>query len=143
MPYKYLTEDEEFPEGLDWEAQVEVILEPEEEHPETQVKLQNLSWESALYQDGQDFQDLVETGTSDLYHEMLDGHFPVGYLFSECRMDQDDRIEIKGELHPGIMTTQGENQVDTSQVIVSAILKVRIKDPRTHGAVREFLEGNS
>ena len=141
MPYKYLTEEEEFPDDLDWKAQVEVVTEPEEENPDAQVKLQNLSWESALYQDGEDFQDLVECDLSDVYHEMLDGHFPVGYRFSNCRMDEDGRVEIKGTLHPGMVTTGGDHQVDTSQVIVSAILKVKLEDPRTRGAVREFLEG--
>ena len=53
--------------------------------PETkvQVKFQNLSWEQALYNDCLDFSDVVEDVRSDIYHEKLDGHFLVGYVFSD------------------------------------------------------------
>ena len=135
MLNRYLTEDEELPDGLDWEAQVEVILD-EDEDPRAQVKLQNLSWESAL---GQDFQDLVE-GLSCEYHELLDGYLNVGYIFSECRMNEEDRIEIKGQLHPVNREHQGNYYTNESQVIASATLRVRMKDQRTHGAIREYLE---
>ena len=137
MLNRYLTEDEELPDGLDWEAQVEVILH-EDEDPQAQVKLQNLSWESAL---GQDFQDLVE-GLSCVYHELLDGYLNVGYIFSECRINEEDRIEIKGQLHPVNREHQGNYYTNESQVIASATLRVRMKDQRTHGAIREYLERN-
>ena len=58
--------------------------------PETkvQVKFQNLSWEQALYNDCLDFSDVVEDVRSDIYHEKLDGHFLVGYVFSDPRIGE-------------------------------------------------------
>ena len=70
--------------------------------PETkvQVKFQNLSWEQALYNDCLDFSDVVEDVRSDIYHEKLDGHFLVGYVFSDPRIDESDQISVSALLHP-------------------------------------------
>ena len=138
MMNQYLTEEQEFPEDLDWDAHIEVIPH-RPENPQAQVRLQNLPWESALYQGGKDFQYVPER-LSCVYHHLMDGYLPVDYEFSNCRIDQEGWIEIRGELRTENRERRGNNSARKSRVIASATLKVRLKDSRTHGAVREYLE---
>ena len=145
MAYKYLTKDGNFYDQMIWEAEIQVIPD-EEEGPDhetrVQIKFQNLSWEMALYNGCSDFPDVVEDKRSDIYHERLDGHFLVGYALSGCRVDEKNRITVRGQMHPATQSIGSNYHTDESEILTSATLIIRMKDPRADGAIREYLEGD-
>ena len=142
MAYKYLKKDGDFYDQMNWEAEIEVIPDDEEPDPATrvQVKFQNLSWEMALYNDCSNFQDVIENERSDIYHERLDGHFLVSYDFSSCRVDEKNRITVRGQMYPANQQIGSDHHTDESEILASAILVIRMKHPETDGAIREYLE---
>ena len=82
---------------------------------------------------------MVEQGGNYVYHDRIDGLFLVGYAFSDCMVDDQDRVITKGFLHPATETIKGDYHTDESQVIASAVLRIKMKDQRTLGTIREYL----
>ena len=75
-------------------------MENENPNNQVQVNFQKLAWKDALYQDDSDFQELIEQGWSNGYHERLNHYLLVTYAFSNCRLDPELGITIRGQLHP-------------------------------------------
>ena len=145
MKYKYLNSDGNFPRDMDWDADIQVISHMEKENPNNQVQVnsQNLGWKDALYQDDSDFQELIEQGWSNGYHEKLNRYLLVNYAFSNCRVDPELGITIRGQLHPATREPGGDCYTDESQTLASATIVVQMKSSRTENAIREYLEGSS
>ena len=130
--YKYLTEDGKFPADLDWNMEIKV----NEQEQTKQVRYYNLDWELALFCEGP---NMLEVLTEDeTYYQMLDGETDVGYRF-EFKIDQENTVTAHGTLCAARIT-QGSFEVFEDIVLVEADLTLRPRDPRTEGALREYVE---
>ena len=130
--YKYLTEDGKFPADLDWNMEIKV----NEQEQTKQVRYYNLDWELALFCEGP---DMLEVLTEDqTYYQMLDGVTDVGYRF-DFKIDQENSVTAHGTLCAARITHM-ECEVFEDIVLVEADLTLRPRDPRTEGALREYVE---
>ena len=130
--YKYLTEDGKFPADLDWNMEIKI----NEQEQTKQVRYYNLDWELALFCGGP---NILEVLTEDqTYYQMLDGGTDVGYRF-DFEIDQENTVTAHGTLCAARITHL-ECEVFGDLVLVEADLELRPRDPRTEGALREYVE---
>ena len=133
--YKYLIEDGKFPADLDWNMEIEV----NEQEQTKQVRYYNLDWELALFCEGP---DMLEMLTEDqTYYQMLDGETDVGYRFN-FKIDLEDTITAHGTLYAARIT-QESCEVFEDIVLLEADLALRPRDPRTEGALREYIQARN
>ena len=133
--YKHLTKEGKFPADLDWNMEIEVS----EKEQTKQVRFHNLDWKPALFCRGA---DMLEILTEDqTYYDQLDGEFDVGYSF-DFKIGQDDSVTVHGTLCAARIT-QGSMEVFDDIVLVEAELALRPKDPRTAGAILEYVQAHS
>ena len=133
--YKYLTEDGKFPVDLNWNMEIEV----NEQEQAKQVRYYNLDWELALFCEGP---DMLEMLTEDqTYYQMLDGETDVGYRFN-FKIDREDTITAHGTLCAARIT-QESCEVFEDIVLLEADLALRPRDPRTEGALREYIQARN
>ena len=130
MKYKYLNSDGDLPNDLDWDADVEVVPDGDNTNPDAHQNPKP-GMGAGLYYDSPHFRELVEQGGNYVYHDRMDGLFLVGYAFSDCMVDDQDRVIVKGLLHPTTESIKGDYHTDESQVIASVVLRIKMKDQRT------------
>ena len=127
--YKYLTEDGKFPADLDWNMQLEI----NEQEQTKQVRYHNLDWEFALFCEWPKM--LKEEQT---YYQMLDGETDVGYRF-DFKIGQENTVTAHGTLCAARITHL-ECEVFEEIVLAEADLALRPTDPKTEGALREYVQ---
>ena len=130
--YKYLTEDGKFPADLDWNMEIDV----NEQEQTKQVRYHNLDWEFALFCEGPNMLEMLTENQT--YYQMLDGETDVGYRF-DFKIGQDDTLTAHGTLCAARITHL-ECQVFEEIVLVEADLALRPTDPKTEGALREYVQ---
>ena len=132
-PHSYLTDEEDFPAGLDWNMDVEVR--EKERDPGHHLGIRNLEWEYALEQS---FRFIQETFPElEGFHDSLDGQLNVGYSF-DFMLGPEDEIAVISKIHPAIVD-RNVNHIIYDEVMAEAYLVLKFKDRRTEGAVREYL----
>ena len=99
MVHQYLDEDGYLPDDLDWDAEISIVEDRDSSDETSQLVIRNLIWETALYYNGPDFQDTIENGYSDVYHEKLDGVFLVGYRFNHPEIDLEVLRRLKQRMN--------------------------------------------
>ena len=130
--YKYLTEDGKFPADLDWNMEIDV----NEQEQTKQVRYHNLDWEFALFCEGPNMLEMLTENQT--YYQMLDGETDVGYKF-DFKIGQENTVTAHGTLCAARITHL-ECEVFEEIVLVEADLALRPRDPKTEGALREYVQ---
>ncbi len=125
----------ELPAKAGWDALIALAPHPDDAHEPTPL----LSWRSALYHGGPDFQELIEHGVSPLHYAILDDGQLVAYRFHNPRINSDHQLMADGELHPAWTDPRNQYHADVGTAIRTVSLIIRPTDPRTAQAIREFL----
>ena len=117
---------------------MDTVVREKERDPETQLGLRKLDWESVLGRASR-FMEEEFPYLSTLF-DSLDGQMDVGYAF-QFMLGPEDRTIVMVKLHPAVRNKY-VNDVITDEVMAEACLVVTFRDPRTQGAVREYLREN-
>ena len=129
----HLTDEEDFPDNLDWRMYVEIR--EKERDQRTQLDIKDLEWEYALDQSlrfiGDTFPEF------DTFYDKLDGRLTVGYTF-DFRLGPSDEIAIMSKMHPAVINKYVTSLID-DEIIAEACLVIKFKNQRTEETVREYL----
>ena len=129
----HLTDEENFPDNLDWSIDVEIR--EKERDQGSQLSIKKLEWEYALDQSlrfiGDTFPEF------DTFYDNLDGRLTVGYTF-DFRLGPSDEIAIMSKMHPAVINKYVTSLID-EEIIAEACLVIKFKNQRTEETVREYL----
>ena len=130
----HLTDEEDFPDNLDWRMYVETR--EKERDQRAHLKIKDLEWEYALDQSlrfiGDTFPDF------DTFYGKLEGRLAVGYTF-DFRLGPSDKIAIMSKIHPAI-TNKYMTSLIKDEIIAEACLVIKFKNQRTEKTVLEYLK---
>ena len=130
----HLTDEEDFPDNLDWRMYVETR--EKERDQRAHLKIKDLEWEYALDQSlrfiGDTFPEF------DTFYGKLEGRLAVGYTF-DFRLGPSDKIAIMSKIHPAI-TNKYMTSLIKDEIIAEACLVIKFKNQRTEKTVLEYLK---
>ena len=129
----HLTDEEGFPDNLDWRMYVEIR--EKERDQGAQLNIKDLEWEYALDQSLRFIEDTFPE--FDTFYAKLDGRLAVGYTF-DFRLGPSDEIAIMSKIHPAI-TNKYMTSLINDEIIAQACLVIKFKNQRTEETVREYL----
>lgn len=129
----HLTNEEDFPDNLDWRMYVEIR--EKERDQGAQLNTKDLEWEYALDQSlrfiGDTFPEF------DTFYDKLDGRLTVGYTF-DFRLGPSDEIAIMSKMHPAVINKYVTSLIN-DEIIAEACLVIKFKNQRIEETVREYL----
>ena len=131
--YQHLTQDGKFPDGLDWDMEIETT----EREQTGRVIIKDVDWEFILFLGGPDILPMLVR--DETYYQKIDGHLQVGYKF-RFGLDQDGNITARGNMYPAQITPGHSAAFTNEKPLVSADLALKPRNRRTQAAIREYIE---
>ena len=129
----HLTNEEDFPDNLDWRMYVEIR--EKERDQRTRLDNKDLEWEYALDQSLEFIGDTFPE--FDTFYDKLEGRLAVGYTF-DFRLGPSNEIAIMSKMHPAVINKYMTSLIK-DEIIAEACLVIKFKNQRTEKTVLEYL----